>query len=228
MRSKIIALALGASALTISGCVTNPETGEREFQGRTVLGAGLGALGGYLLGDLIGGKRSRTEEIVGAGIGAVAGGAIGQYMDRQERELRRQTAGSGVEVIRQGDEITLRVPSGITFAQNSYAIQPQFRATLDEVASTLRAYPSTYIDVLGHTSSEGSDAYNQTLSEQRARSVADYLSGQGVQQQRIETRGYGETQLLVDPERTEADRSANRRVEIRVVPVTEGDVRQVS
>jgi len=147
-------------------------------------------------------------------------------MDKQERDLRRQTAGSGVEVIRQGDEITLRVPSGITFAQNSYAIQPQFRTTLDEVASTLRAYPSTYIDVLGHTSSEGSDAFNQNLSEQRARSVADYLTARGVQDQRIATRGYGESQLLVDPEQSEADRSANRRVEIRVVPITEQDVRR--
>lgn len=223
MRTKLLIAALCATSLTATACTTNPETGEREFPTRTVIGAGLGALGGYLLGDLVGGRRSRTEEIVGAGIGAITGGAVGAYMDRQEQELRRETAGTGVEVVRQGDELTLRMPSGITFAQGRYDIQPQFRQTLNEVASTLGSYERTYIDVLGHTSSEGTDAFNQTLSEQRARSVADYLRTQGVQSARIETQGYGETQLLND-ENDETERAANRRVEIRIVPVTERDV----
>ena len=76
-------------------------------------------------------------------------------MDRQEADLRRQTAGTGVDVIRQGDDIILRMPSGITFAYDRYDIQPQFQATLDQVAQTLTAYNQTYIDVLGHTDSTG-------------------------------------------------------------------------
>ena len=139
-------------------------------------------------------------------------------MDRQEQELRRQTAGTGVEVERQGDELVLTMPSGITFAFDRYDIQPQFRPTLDQIAQTLSAYPQTLIDVYGHTDSTGSDAYNQTLSENRAQSVADYLATRGVQRVRIATRGFGESQPVAD-NATEQGRSANRRVEMRIVPV---------
>ena len=218
--TKRIATAAAALALlTTTACVTNPETGEREFPTRTVIGGLGGAVGGYLLGDLIGGRRDRTERLIGAGIGAVAGAGIGQYMDRQEQELRRQTAGTGVEIDRQGDELLLTMPSGITFATDRYDVQPQFQPTLNQIAQTLQSYPSTLIDVYGHTDSTGADAYNQTLSERRAQSVASYLTSRGILQARIATRGYGESQLLVNPERTEADRQANRRVEIRIVPV---------
>ena len=221
--SKRITAAIAATLLatTTAACVTNPETGEREFPVRTAIGAGIGAVGGYLLGDLIGGRNDRAERRIGAGVGVLAGAAVGAYMDRQEQELRRRTAGTGVDVERQGDELVLTMPSGITFAYNRYDIQPQFQATLDQVAQTLVAYPQTLIDVYGHTDSTGSDAYNQTLSENRARSVANYLAGRGVQQVRMATRGFGESQLLANPEQTEADRQANRRVEIRIVPATE-------
>ena len=110
----------------------------------------VGAIGGYLLGDLVG-RRDRTERILGTGIGALAGGAVGAYMDRQEQDLRRQTAGTGVEVERQGDELVLTMPSGITFGFDRYDIQPQFRPTLDQIAQTLSAYPETMIDIYGHT-----------------------------------------------------------------------------
>jgi outer membrane protein OmpA-like peptidoglycan-associated protein len=221
--SKRISAAFAATLLAATAaCVTNPETGEREFPTRTVIGGAAGAVGGYLLGDLIGGRRDRTERILGAGIGAIAGAGVGQYMDRQEQELRRRTAGTGVVVERQGDELVLTMPSGITFAHDQSNVQPQFQPVLNEVAQTLNAYPSTMIDVLGHTDSTGSDAYNQGLSERRAQAVAAYLSARGVQPVRIATRGYGESQLLVNPENSEADRQANRRVEIRIVPATQG------
>lgn len=217
--SKRIATAAAAAALlTTAACVTNPETGEREFATRTAIGAGVGALGGYLLGDLVGGRRDRTERIVGTGIGALAGAAVGNYMDRQEQELRRETAGSGVEIDRQGNELVLTMPSGITFAFDSYQVQPQFQPTLNEIAQTLTAYPQTMIDVYGHTDSVGTDAYNQTLSENRAEAVANYLASRGVQRVRMATQGFGETQPVAD-NNTDAGRAANRRVELRIVPV---------
>ena len=104
-------------------------------------------------------------------------------------------------------------------------MQPQFQRTLDQVADTLSQYNQTYIDVYGHTDSTGSDAYNQTLSERRARSVADYLAGHGVQTARIGTRGYGETQPIASND-TDAGRAANRRVEVKIVPITQNDLRQ--
>ena len=217
----LTALALTGAMITTSACVTNPETGNRRLS-NTAIGAIGGVLGGYLVGDLVGGRNSRTESIIGAGIGGLAGAAVGRYMDQQEADLRRQTAGTGVDVIRQGDELVLRMPSGITFAYDRYDIQPQFQTTLNEVASTLSTYQQTYIDILGHTDSTGSDAYNQGLSERRAASVRDYLASRGVNPVRLAVRGYGESQLLVNPERSEADRAANRRVEIRVVPVRTG------
>lgn len=217
-KQQLISLSLIAAILPLAACVTDPETGNRTISKAAIGGVG-GALGGYLLGDLVGGKRDRTEKIVGAGIGAIAGAGVGYYMDEQERKLREQTAGSGVNVIRDGDNLVLDMPSEVTFAVDSANIDPGFRTTLDNVATTLKQYEKTYIDVLGHTDSTGSDAYNQGLSERRASSVANYLGSRGVQQARLATRGYGETQ----PKASNADesgRAANRRVEIRLVPVT--------
>lgn len=212
------AAALSAMLVT-SACTTDPYTGQQTIN-RMAVGIGVGALSGYLLGDLVGGNHDRNAKIIGAGIGAIAGGAVGNYMDRQEAELRRQTAGTGVDVYRQGDELVLRMPSGITFPVDRYDIQPQFQSTLDQVAQTLASYDQTYIDVLGHTDSTGSDAYNQSLSERRAQSVSDYLSARGVARARIGLRGYGESQPIASND-TDAGRSENRRVEIKVVPITQ-------
>jgi outer membrane protein OmpA-like peptidoglycan-associated protein len=219
--TKRFALTAGMAALltTAAACVTDPNTGERRVS-KAAIGAVLGSGAGYVLGEVLGGRRDRTERIIGTGVGAIAGGAVGAYMDRQEQELRRQTAGTGVVVEREGDELLLTMPSGITFAHDRSDIQPQFQSTLDQVAQTLQAYPSTLIDVYGHTDSTGADAYNQSLSERRSQSVASYLTARGVQPVRIATRGFGETRLLFNPERSEADRQANRRVEIRIVPAT--------
>jgi len=144
-------------------------------------------------------------------------------MDAQERKLRQQTAGTGVEVIRDGDELTLRMPSGITFATNEAAVQPQFQPTLNDVASVLAEYPKTYIDVMGHTDADGSEVYNQALSERRAAAVANYLSARGVQSARLATKGFGEMKPIASNETVEG-KAANRRVEIKLVPVTESDV----
>lgn len=219
---KLTALA-SLAAITVTGCVTDPETGEKRISKAAIGGLG-GAVGGYLLGDLIGGRNSRTEEILGAGIGAVAGAGIGHYMDQQEKKLRERTAGTGIDVERQGDQLVLNMPGDVTFDHNSAVVKSQFRGALDNVASTLGEYPSTYIDIYGHTDSTGSDTYNQGLSERRAASVADYLAGRGVVRARMATLGYGESQLKCAPERSEADYQCNRRVEIRISPVTQNDV----
>ncbi|MDR6787281.1 outer membrane protein OmpA-like peptidoglycan-associated protein [Sphingomonas sp. BE138] len=222
LTSKLAAALACVSLLGVAACTTDPETGQRTIS-KTAIGGIGGALGGYLLGDLVGGRRDRTEKIIGAGIGGIAGAGIGAYMDKQERELRERTRGTDVEVTRQGDDLLLNIPSGINFAYNSANVEPRFRATLDKVASVLSEYNQTYVDVYGHTDSTGSDAYNQDLSERRATSVADYLSSHGVQAARIATRGFGETQPIESNE-TDAGRAANRRVEIKIVPVSQNDL----
>jgi outer membrane protein OmpA-like peptidoglycan-associated protein len=223
VHKKLILSAAAAGLLaSTSACTTDPVTGERKIS-KAAIGAALGAGAGFLAGDIIGGRGDRTEKIVGAGIGAIAGGAIGSYMDKQEKELRERTQGTGVEVVRQGDELQLNMPAGITFAFNSSAVQPQFEGTLNQVAQTLAQYNQTYIDVYGHTDSVGSDAYNQTLSEQRANSVANYLAARGVNRARIATRGFGESQPVAS-NADEVGRAQNRRVNIRVVPITQQDI----
>jgi len=220
MSPKSLSFALASTgALLTAACTTDPYTGQQRVSSAAI-GVGVGALGGYLLGDLVGGNHDRNAKILGAGIGAITGGAVGAYMDQQEAELRRQTAGTGVDVYRAGDDLILRMPSGITFPVDRYDIQPQFQSTLNQVAQTLASYNQTYIDVLGHTDSTGSDAYNQGLSDRRSQSVATYLSSHGVERARIATHGYGEGQPLASNE-DEAGRAQNRRVEIKVVPVTQ-------
>src|SRR5688500_2264600 len=147
------------------------------------------------------------------------GGAIGRYQDQQDAALRQQMQGTGVEVVRQGHNITLDMPSAITFGFDSSALNPAFYGTLDRVASTLREYGQTIIEIAGHTDSVGTDAYNQALSVRRAQAVADYLIGRGLNRDRIIVVGAGETRPVASND-TESGRAQNRRVEVTIVPLT--------
>lgn len=216
-KNSLLGSTLAVALVTTTACTTDPQTGERRMS-KAAIGALAGAAVGTGAGALVGGRKKRTEMIVGAGIGALAGTAVGAYMDKQERELREKTAGTDVEVVRNGDDLLLNMPSGITFETNSYAVQPQFRQTLDNVASTLAQYDKTYIDVYGHTDSTGGDAINVPLSQNRAKSVADYLTMRGVASARIGTQGFGASQPLASNDTPEG-RQKNRRVEIKIVPV---------
>ncbi len=220
--SKLFVSSLAAlSLVTVSGCVTDPNTGEKKIS-RTVLGGVGGTVAGGLLGGIIGGKTGR---IIGAGVGGVAGGVVGYKMDQQIKELKESTAGSGVDVTETdgGSAILVNLPDGVTFATGSYTINPTFRETLVTVANSLQQYPDSLIDVYGHTDSTGSDAFNQRLSEQRAKAVADYLISRGVSASRIRSQGFGETQPIASND-TDSGRSLNRRVEIKIIPITQEDV----
>ncbi|MFC3715465.1 OmpA family protein [Luteimonas soli] len=215
-----IATAL-AGSLLLSSCATyTGQTNAPDDPNRTrnaaLIGAGIGVVAGLLSGGDATERRQRA--LVGAGVGGLAGGAIGAYQDRQEAELRRQMQGTGVDVVRQGDNITLNMPGGVTFAFDKAEVQPQFYPVLDNVASTLQQYNQTIIEVAGHTDSVGTDSYNQQLSQQRADAVANYLNSRGVMRDRMITVGAGETRPIASND-TEQGRAANRRVEITLVPV---------
>ena len=214
---KLLGVTTAIALLGTTACTTDPVTGKRTVS-KAAIGAVAGAALGTGAGALVGGQKKRTEMIVGAGIGAIAGGAIGAYMDKQERELREKTAGTDVQVVRQGDEILLNIPSGVTFDTNSYAIQPQFQKTLNDVATTLASYSQTYIDVYGHTDSTGNDGINIPLSQNRAQAVSSYLASRGVASARIGTQGFGASQPVASNTTVEG-RQQNRRVEIKIVPV---------
>nr|WP_246069879.1 OmpA family protein [Luteimonas lumbrici] len=205
-----------AGCATYTGQTSDPNDPNRTRTG-ALIGAGIGAVAGLLTGDDAVERRQRA--MVGAGVGALAGAGIGAYQDRQEAALRRELAGTGVDVVRQGDNITLNMPGNITFAFDSSNLQSQFYPVLNNVADTLNEYNQTVIEVAGHTDSVGTDAYNQTLSEQRARSVANYLSSRGVSMQRMIVVGAGESRPIASNS-TDAGRAQNRRVEITIVPIT--------
>jgi len=209
MKQMII---VAATLALVAGCqnVSNRQLGTAA--GGAVLGAGVGVLAG---GD------DKRNAAIGAVIGGIAGAAVGGYMDEQEEKLRQQTAGTGIEVERQGDQIALTMPSNITFPVDSSAIQPSFQAPLTDVANTLLEFPSTTVDIVGHASSDGADDYNLDLSVRRAQSVQSFLVVSGVQDIRLNAVGMGETQPIAD-NATSAGRAANRRVEILLTPVVTG------
>ncbi|MEL6476460.1 MAG: OmpA family protein [Pseudomonadota bacterium] len=186
----------------------------------TAIGAGVGAAIGAAAGTLVGGN-DRRNALVGAGIGLLAGAAVGQYLDQQQRELESSLAGTGAEVERNGDQLLVNFPGNVTFATDSAEISPQFYSTLDEVSGTLNRYPESYLDIVGHTDSQGSNEYNQALSERRAGSVGNYFRSRGVAPARIATFGQGET-LPVANNATAEGRQQNRRVELRITPATQG------
>lgn len=213
---------LAIAAVYLSGCTTtDPYTGQQKMSntaGGALIGAGLGAATGLLVGGSATGRRDAA--LVGAGIGALGGGLIGNYMDSQESELRAQLQGTGVSVTRAGDRIILNMPSNITFATDQDQVMPGFYATLDSVAIVLRKFNKTLIDVDGHTDSTGSAGYNQGLSERRAISVANYLGSRGVDQRRMSAVGYGPDRPVAS-NASEAGRAQNRRVEISIAPIKE-------
>ena len=219
--TALAACILGAGAM--SACTTvDPYTGQ-TVRNNTGTGVLAGALGGAALGYLTNTNRSeqgRKNALIGAGVGALAGAGVGNYMDRQQAELRRELAGSGVDVQRQGDNIVLQMPSDVTFGFDRADIQPQFLDTLADVSRTLNNYPQNLVDVVGHADSTGRAEYNQQLSERRALAVADFLTGRGgVLRDRLYVEGRGSTQPIAD-NGTEQGRAQNRRVEIVLRPYT--------
>lgn len=207
-------IALTASAGILTGCAQNGGPGVGENTGA---GAIVGALGGAVIGGLIGGNRKGA--LIGAGIGAVTGAGVGVYLDQQQRDLERNLEGTGATVTNTGEELLVNLPSSITFDVDRADIQPQFRESLAKVSSTLVQYESSLIDIVGHTDNTGSDSYNQSLSERRADSVAAFMINRGVIQERIVAFGQGETQPVASND-TAAGRAQNRRVELRITPLT--------
>ena len=155
--------------------------------------------------------------IFGAAVGALAGSAIGNYMDKQEEAFRDELSGSGVQVIRDGDNIRLQLPGNITFASESANISQNFYPVLEDVAAVLNKYNKTTMMIEGHTDSTGSADYNQQLSLNRANAVRNYLVGYGVDSRRVTTQGFGESQPIATND-TAQGRQQNRRVELRIIP----------
>lgn len=211
MKLSAPVLALGASALILAACAPDPN----NMQNRTLTGAVTGAAVGGVIGAATGDGGGRRA-IAGAVLGGTAGALIGQQLDRQAADLRRQL-GSNVDIRNTGEELILTLPQDLLFATDSATLRPDLQQDLRAIATNLVNYPRSDVIVVGHTDNTGAAAYNQTLSERRAQSVAQVLRSQGVASNRIQTIGRGLTQPIANNSTPEGRRQ-NRRVEISIRP----------
>ena len=210
--------ALAASVALLVGCTTNPYTGEQQA-GKAGVYGGIGAVSGAVIGAATSSKKDRTKgALIGAAVGGSAGGGYGYYVDTQEAKLRQTLQGTGVQVQRNGDNLTLIMPGNITFATDSANIAPSFYAPLNNLANSVKQYNPNTIEIVGYTDSTGSRQHNMDLSQRRAQSVAGYLTAQGVDGTRLSTRGMGPDQPIASNS-TADGRAQNRRVEVNLRPV---------
>lgn len=106
---------------------------------------------------------------------------------------------------------------GVTFEFNKARLTPNATYVLDVVSRAFVGQPTLMVEVAGHTDGIGSAEANLKLSQMRAESVARYLVAKGASPTQISAKGYGKSQLLINPETNESDRELNRRVELRVI-----------
>ena len=215
MRLAPVMAAAGFAAL-LSGCATNsgpPPALPAAF-------TALGVSAPYLSADIIGGTRARAAKMRAARVAALSRAAAPAYMAATAAELRRQTAGIGIDVLSLSNGVLIRIPATLTFNSGSAEIAPQIRATLHELARTLKTQPQSFVDVYAHSDTTGTPAVNKALSDRRASAVAAFLASDGVGKARIASRGFGESAPLYFPDDSEMKQAANRRVEIRLVPFT--------
>lgn len=208
------ALALGCTIAVIAGCETAPPPPMAVPASFTPLGVGAP----YLSGDVIGGLKARQAKMKAAKIKPLSPYEVGAYMADLDSELRRQTAGIGLDILQVGGSIVIRIPAIFTFDPNSATVKATTDATLLEIARTVKTRNRTYVDVLAHTDTTGSAQANLALSQKRAAAVATYLAGHGVSKARIASHGFGEAVPLYNPDETEEQKAANRRIEIRLAP----------
>jgi outer membrane protein OmpA-like peptidoglycan-associated protein len=194
-----------AGSLIFNGCGAS----------NAVKGGAIGGVGGGLVGGVIGHYAGDTVlgAIIGAAVGGTAGVLIGNYMDNQAEEMQNDISGAKIERVGEGIKITF--DSGILFASNSSTLESQAKTNINKLATILNKYPDTNILVTGHTDSDGTEQYNQTLSESRARSVSNYTEMQGVSSSRFSIIGLGEKEPVASNDDASGKRM-NRRVEIAI------------
>ncbi|HEY0897348.1 MAG TPA: OmpA family protein [Sphingobacteriaceae bacterium] len=202
-----LSLALACSAMVFEGCAKATKTQK---------GAVIGAATGGTIGALIGKKAGNTAvgAIIGGAIGGTAGAYIGKRMDKQAKEIEQTVPNA--EVIRTGEGIIVKFDSGILFDVDKSDLKPNAMTNIQNLATSMKNNPETNILIIGHTDADGSDSYNMSLSERRARSVKNYAMMQGVEASRLKIEGRGESEPIASNDSAEG-KSQNRRVEIVIV-----------
>lgn len=221
MKNSKLCAAMMAGLVVFSSCgMSNAAKGG-------MIGGGSGAAVGALVGNLIG--KNTTGTLIGAGVGAAvgttAGILIGKKMDKAKAAAQAAVGASQVQYITDADgnpAVKVSFDNGILFAQNQTAIQSSAQGSLQKFAEkVLNVYTDCDVAILGFASSEGSDATNLTISQNRANAVKNYLTGTcKVSNAQIKkTTGFGEnpSYLVMNDDGTE-NKAASRRVEVLLYP----------
>jgi outer membrane protein OmpA-like peptidoglycan-associated protein len=208
MRRSVIMLVAASLAVGSLSC-----SGMSKGQKGAGIGAGIGALAGTVIGNQSGNKAEGA--IIGGVTGGIAGAIIGDYMDKQATEMKTDLSGAKVE--RSGDGINVTFGAGILFDVNKYDLRSDARTEIGRMAEILAKYPDTYVRIEGHTDADGSESYNQTLSERRASAVTVCLTEKGISVGRLKNFGFGESRPVASNETPEG-KQANRRVEVIIEP----------
>ena len=192
-------------ALLLAGCTS---------LNREQNGAPIGAAASGVVRRVVGNTGSTTRgAITDAAVGGAAGAIISEQMDQQAKEIQARVAGA--TVVRVGEGIQVTFASGRLYDFDAERLRPEGEQNLRNLATTLERYRDTDLLIVGYTDSVKTDAYNQALSERRARSVSDFLVTQGVLVGRLHSAGRGELEPL-GTNGTATGRQANRRVEVAI------------
>lgn len=215
MKTSVVKSAVVMVTLSLLvGC--NAIRNANNTQKGTAIGASGGAVIGGVIGNNVGKGNTALGAIIGAVVGGAAGGYIGNRMDRQAERIEEEIPGAEVSRVGEGINVTFSGNDGVYFDTNRFNIKGESATTLNKLAQIFKEYPKSNILVEGHTDSDGSEAYNMQLSQERAQAVTDYLIAQGISSKRFTTKWYGETQPRVENE-TAAGKAQNRRVELAIV-----------
>ncbi|MEM9230817.1 MAG: OmpA family protein [Pseudomonadota bacterium] len=212
LSAKLPLTLVAISGLGLAAC-TNPDGSSNRTGTGAIIGGGLGAAAGRIIGD------DNRSAVLGGIIGTGVGAAIGNQLDRQAAELERDIGGSGARIVNTGSELIVVLPEAITFDIESAVVRSNSRQNILAIANNLQQYPNSQVRVVGHTDNTGTRQFNRTLSINRANAVRDVLLQGGVSGNRIRTVGRGEN-VPTATNATPEGRQANRRVEIIITPNT--------
>ena len=214
-RTPILLLA-GTSLLAVTACTDPARMGDNDPNRNTKQGALLGGILGAGVGAIVSDDKGKGA-LLGGVLGATTGAVVGNYLDKQEADLRRDLQDDRIRITNTGNRLIVTMPEDILFDVDSAVVRSSLRSDLLTVADSLQKYPRSTVQVIGHTDNTGTAEYNQRLSERRATSVADVLAEGGVAPGRIEAFGRGEDEPIAS-NLTAEGRAKNRRVEIVIIP----------
>jgi len=236
MKTKIFskkAISILTVAVLFSGCAQMPQ--QTIAGNKTKSGAAIGAAAGAILGNILGKDTKGT--LIGATAGAVLGGVVGYNMDKQAAEIAKSletqvntspnaeaTSDKDIIVTKNDRFVKITFRDKMMFPTNSATLTSTAQYKVNKLIGVLQNYPQTIVQVVGHTDNRGGHAHNLTLSQKRARGVANLIINGGVRNPVYE-KGCSFDKPIV-PNTSSQNMDLNRRVEIFLYPNQEFVVNQ--